>query len=541
MRYKRRKSAITATSNDIEETEKQLDVEASGMGIAARRMRAEHGCPAALKERYLCKWDLRYLCRDILGYRDWDVCHDHLYEWMDDNRDGKRQLYLIPRGHLKSSIVTVGRTIQDLLVNPDMRILIANAIWDNARGFVLQIEDYLTGYSRLPEIFGPFKRSERGGKGWTKDAFTIRQRTRPSKEATVTATGVERTQASQHYDKILLDDVVARENIGTKDQRDKIKNFYNDTLSLLEPDGAITVIGTTWHEDDLYNVLRKNKDYRTYVRTALEPPNFETGQPIFPKKFSLEILEKKREEARISNALGQFYAQYFLDPYPDENTEFKKDWFQYYYEIPKDPMYISVCIDPSLGKASSDYAAISATGVTSKSNIYILQARNFKCHIDLIGNEVVKTLAFLRANNLMASVVGLEGFAFQQALLSPIKAAMDAAGFGRVPIEVLPRTTDETKDSRILSLVPYFQNKHIFMLENMVDLKDEMLRFKKNVKRRKDDILDSLAWQINYWRRKPEDQRREDCPPGSLGAIKKEMKLAYQNKQAGTIRQEFGL
>lgn len=528
------------------EDERILDNEAKTLNIEQRRSRSSHISDDNFKHRYLCKWDLRYLCKDVLGYKDWDVCHDDLYEFIEKNKNSKRLLYLIPRGHLKSSIVTIGLSIQKVLRNPNIRILIANAIWDNARGFIGQISDYLQGFSSLPLYFGEFRQKTRGGKGWSKDAITVQQRTLPSKEGTITATGVERTQASQHYDYIILDDVVARENIGTKEQRDKIRNFYNDCLSLLEPDGEIACVGTTWHEDDLYNDLKKNPDYNIYIRTALEPPNFIDGEPIFPKKFSKEILSKKRDEARISNNLGQFYAQYFLDPYPDENQEFNKIWNKYYVELPRTddgriiPMYISVCLDPSLGKSTSDNAAISATGVTVQGKVYIIQARNFKCHIDLIGQEVVKTLAFLRNMGLSASIVGIEGFGFQAALLSPIQNAMKDAGFQDTPIEVLPRSTEESKDSRIMSLIPYFASGLVLMLENMVDLKDEMLRFKKNVKRRKDDILDSLAWQIPYWRRKPSQQQKVDNPEGSYGALIKEMKM-ISNSSAGTLREEFGL
>lgn len=498
------------------------------------------------RERYLCKNDLRHLCTKYLGYKDWDICHDGMYEFFEKNRGVNRKLLLIPRGHLKSSIVTIGLTIQDILNDFNKRVLIANAIWDNARGFVSQIADYLDRFSALKELFGEFRPRTRGSKGWNKDSITILQRTVPLKEATVTSTGVERTQASQHYDKIVLDDVVARENIGTKEQRSKIVDFYGDCLSLLEPGGEVVVIGTTWHEDDLYNVLRKDGRYAVYVRTALEPPTFTEGNPIFPKKFSKTILLDIKSEFEKKGKLGQFYAQYFLDPYPDEDAEFDKKNIKYYAGLPKVdnentvvPMYVSVCLDPSLGKASSDNSGISATGVTKEGKVYILEARNFKVHIDRIGYEVVRTLLDLRKAGLNAQIVAVEGFGFQQTLETPIRKAMDESGFSGVPIEILPRSTEESKDSRILALVPYFAEGRILMRESFVDLKDEMLRFKKNVKRRKDDILDSLAWQIPYWIRRPSEQIRGGYPQGSMGEVMK--KILGQKNETPTLKEEFGI
>ena len=83
--------------------------------------------------------------------------HDDMAAWLDTNERESRKLILIPRGHMKSSIITVGKTIQKLLLNPDLRILIANAIWDNARGFVGQIASYMGPGTPLSKMYGEFK------------------------------------------------------------------------------------------------------------------------------------------------------------------------------------------------------------------------------------------------------------------------------------------------------------------------------------------------------------------------------------------------
>jgi predicted phage terminase large subunit-like protein len=515
----------------------KYDVLAATLPLDERRKLADE-LRGKDRERFLCKWDLRYLCFDVLGYKDWDLCHDDMYEFFEKHKDEKRLLLLIPRGHLKSSVVTIGMNIQDMLRNPNIRILVANAIWDNARSFVGQIGDYCSKYGNLKELFGEFRPKSRGNKGWNKDAITIQQRTMPLKEATITSTGVGRTQASQHYDKIVLDDVVSRENIGTKEQRSKIVDFYGDCLSLLEPDGKVVVVGTTWHEDDLYNLLKKDTGYKTYLRKALDPANFTTGEPIFPKKFSKQTLMDIKGEFEKKGKLGQFYAQYFLDPYPDEDAEFQKEHVKYYSGTPIGELHVSVCLDPSLGKSTSDNAGISATGVDKDGKVYILDARNFKVHIDRIGYEIVKTLDKLKGMSLNCQIIAIEGFGFQQVLETPIRKILTDANYGHVPLEILPRSTEESKDSRIMALIPYFAEGRIWMTQNMVDLKDEMIRFKKNVKRRKDDILDSLAWQIQYWSRKPVERLKEKCPEGSFGQM-------YQNRlgfiEQKTLKEEFGI
>ena len=64
---------------------------------------------------FLCKNDLRYLCVEYLGYRDWDLIHDNVVNFMRGS-DKKYKLMLLPRGHLKSSIVTIGWVIHRILI-----------------------------------------------------------------------------------------------------------------------------------------------------------------------------------------------------------------------------------------------------------------------------------------------------------------------------------------------------------------------------------------------------------------------------------------
>lgn len=198
-----------------------------------------------LKFQNLCRTSLKFLCTGVLGYGDWGDLHDDLERELDARE--RHKLIIIPRGHLKSSVITVGKSIQWILRDPNVRILIANAVWDNARHFLWKIQEFMTDKSVLPQLFGPFV-----SKRWNADEMVVLQRTKAHAEPTVATTGVEKTQTSQHYDKIIMDDLVVRENISTKEQREKVKNFFRDTLDLLEPGGEIVVVGTRWMVGDLY-------------------------------------------------------------------------------------------------------------------------------------------------------------------------------------------------------------------------------------------------------------------------------------------------
>jgi predicted phage terminase large subunit-like protein len=465
--------------------------------------------------RLRCMVDLRYMCRDVLGMKDWDILHDGMAEWWNDNTNHKRKLLLIPRGHLKSSIITIGGTIQRIVRNPNIRVLIAHAIWDHSRGFVRKISSYLTDFSRLPEYFGDFRGKKDTGSVWTKESIRVAQITEPNVEATVTATGVERVQAGQHYDYIIFDDVVERENVSTKEQRAKIKQFYKDCLSLLEPGGEFVVIGTTWHEDDLYNDLRKDPAYKVYCRTAIEDDAI-----IFPKKFSVAILDDLKKE------LGpySFSSQYMLNPYPEEDLEFKKEWIKEYNSVPAHvPMYVSLVLDPSLGKAKGDSAGLTVTGVTDDGIVYVLNARRFKMDIAQMGDELAREIMDIKANyGRSVDAVGIESFGFQQSIEPSIRAAFDKAGIS-VPIEMIKGKTYKglSKEDRILALVPYYASGKVYMSPTHVDLKEELVRFRRTRKAHQvDDIIDSLAYQcLFFWERKGSNTAdvAQSYKPGTFG------------------------
>lgn len=199
-----------------------------------------------------CKSDLRFLCKHILGMADWDdELHGDVVRQL--NLPERHKLFLIPRGHLKSSIVTVGWTIQQILINPNTRILITNAVWDLSRTFLREIAGLLIDKSPLPDIFGQF--SGKGSK-FTEDAITIAQRTIGTvKEPTIMTGGVEKAVTGMHFDIILHDDLVEQNNISTPEQIRKIIQFRQNCLDLLDPGGIEIIIGTRWAMGDLYGTL----------------------------------------------------------------------------------------------------------------------------------------------------------------------------------------------------------------------------------------------------------------------------------------------
>ncbi len=219
------------------------------------------GDPEALiKLQELCKTNLEFLYREICGYDRWNTQLHGDYPGDPENHrppglayylnhSGPRKLILIPRNHLKSTVVTVVWSIQRILINPNTRILINNAKYDTAREFVSTIQAHLDTGSKLSKIFGDF-RSPR--LTWNRDSFTIAQRTIARAQPTVMAASLETTLNGKHFDLIINDDLVEPNNVNTKDQLNKVINFHKDCFNQIDKGGIIVDIGTRWASQDLY-------------------------------------------------------------------------------------------------------------------------------------------------------------------------------------------------------------------------------------------------------------------------------------------------
>lgn len=262
------------------------------------------------QEAALCRNDLKYLCRDTLSMYDWDECHDRLLEWKYKNRDRRFKMYLMPRGFLKTSVLTIGETIQDILNDFDTRILLTSAVWNNARSFLREIADqnmgYLTQKSNLPNIFGRFVTDT-----WNAEKIVVAQRQKPNKTPTIDTAGIDKVLTSQHYRIIKADDLVTRETTTTAEQIEKVKNHLKDLLKLLDPDGLMDIVGTRWDDQDAYRWVLEELTREDQLRDEafavfdLPPVRDESGKkvyligskypqgsvPTFPKKFPINILE----------------------------------------------------------------------------------------------------------------------------------------------------------------------------------------------------------------------------------------------------------
>ena len=144
------------------------------------------------KEAYLLADPFAFHLEMVCPPRWVDLIADLHAEMLEFMQGGKRfKLMLVPRGHLKTSVLTQGETTRRVLANPDLRVQINTAVSANSQRFLSAIKGTMR-QERFTKIFGdllppPNSKYLRNNNS----ELTITTRTNLSlREPTFSATGV---------------------------------------------------------------------------------------------------------------------------------------------------------------------------------------------------------------------------------------------------------------------------------------------------------------------------------------------------------------
>ena len=413
--------------------------------------------------------------------------HRELCNFVQDRYDRKK-LILLPRSHLKSKLITIGYSTFRIIQNPQIRILIYSATWGMAVDLHMSIQKNLQSSEKIHLLWGNLAQNPRE---WSQDK--TRLETNDKREPTITAAGIDNNLVGGHYDLIIMDDVVNRDNIGTADQIEKVLKRYRDCLDLLEPHGQLIVIGTRWHDADLYGWIQEKDnnvlaDYDLMIKRAFEGDiiSGEGFQALWPGKFSQQELKKRL----MAEGWAHFSAQYLNDPVPEENATFKRDYFRYYDSSDLKGRLLNkfLLLDPAISlKKDSDYSAFVVVGHDEHDLIFILDLIRQR----LLPSDIINTIFHLRDRwNLVD--VGIEQVAFQKALAYSIR---EDPRFKSRPFHITElKPNERTKDQRIKGLQPLYENLKIYhnrLLPANIYLEDELVRFPAG---RHDDLIDALSY-----------------------------------------------
>lgn len=290
--------------------------------------------------------------------------------------NSKEGLYLCGR-HLipthNSTIITVGKTIQDILNDPEITVGIFSHTRPIAKSFLRQIKRELEGNALLQEFFPHIKPPVgKSGRTWSEDGGLMVKRESNPKEATVEAWGlVDGQPTGKHFSVLVYDDVVTLDSVTTPEMIAKVTDAWSLSLNLGAQGGRRRIIGTRYHFNDTYRTIME----RGAALPRLHPATVDgrmDGEPVFLDKQTLT--DKRRDMGPYV-----FGCQMLQDPKADAVQGFKREWLKFADIDPQtrriNPrgMNVYILCDPAgEKKRGSDYTVILAIGLASDGNHYLI-------------------------------------------------------------------------------------------------------------------------------------------------------------------------
>lgn len=276
----------------------------------------------------------------------------------------------------------------------------------------------------------------------------------------------------------------------------------------LTPDGAIVIMHTRWHDDDM--IGRLTDPDSEYAEPWVDYFDYINGSPIVKwVRLTLraiatedEMFRKKEEAlwpqrydltelADIEHSLGpyDFSAMYQQEPVDDTAREIKSEWWQYrtWTEVEVMETRKFATIDTALTvNKKSDYTGVTRNYV-NRQNQWHLKSTRYK-----IDSKGIIDLVFLLHDEGFEQI-GIEEGAFTNAVKPFLEDEMKKRG--RFPRVVALKHGGTQKETRIRGLIPFYSNKRIFHITGECkDLESEEIAFPKG---KHDDCLDSLAYQLH--------------------------------------------
>ncbi len=463
-----------------------------------------------------CKTDLYFLAKEILNYEKMEphvhqeLCdyttsvlpsHPGLVKSEDFDPTKNLLLLLMPRGTFKSSVVTIGFTLQFILNEPNARVLIDSETFGKSKAFLREILDHLINNEGYREVFRaihgmyPFTKKSMMSL-WTDSEVILPCRNAPKKEPTISCAGIDVTKNGMHYDLIICDDLHSELNSNNKENIQKVIDHYKLAFSLLDPGKPMIVIGTRWDYNDLYQHIMdfEAEDFNILKKSAYN----DDGSLFFPEVLN----EKELDKIRRRQGISIFSKQYLNEPVSDENATFRREYIvRKAWEMVKGrPMNWYLSVDPSYydprgTMTYGDFATLVLVGMDFQRDLYVRHVVRRKMPYSELIDEIFKIYTDhqfddIKNMRIFLEVIGTKSLSFE---LSNEQRRRNTW----LPITEI-KTQAKSKEERIRALAPFYEYGHIFHMKEcpqVEELEYELLHFPSG---KHDDIIDALSMILDF-------------------------------------------
>ena len=270
----------------------------------------------------------------------------------------KRLMILMPPRHGKSELASRRFPSWFIGRNAGKQIIAASYNSDLANDFGREVRNIVQSPEFVALFDATLSEDSRAANRW-----------HTSQGGMYVAAGVGTAVTGRGADILLIDDPFKdREEADSELRRQRVWDWYTSTAyTRLMPGGAIVLINTRWHDDDLSGrLIEAQGDGGDQWEILSLPAINEHDEALWPEWYPMERLEQIRAvlPARDWNSLYQ------QNPIPDEGEYFKGAWFQEYDSLPPG-LRMYGASDYAVTDGAGDYTEHGVAGVDASGNLYI--------------------------------------------------------------------------------------------------------------------------------------------------------------------------
>jgi predicted phage terminase large subunit-like protein len=359
------------------------------------------------------------------------------------------------REHFKSSIITFGLTIQDILKDPDITFGLFSHTRPIAKAFLRQIMRELEENKLLKAAFPDVLWEDvRQAPKWSEDDGIIVKRQSNPNEATVEAWGlVDGQPVSKHFRVLLYDDIVVQASVTTPEMIAKTMQRLEESYSLgVTPSGIRRFVGTRWAFSDAYRTLIDRGS-----AVAREHPGRKGGDELGDSVYWSEETHKAK---RRDMGPYTYACQILLNPKADAAMGFKREWLRYYSKQPRiSDLNCYIMVDSANTKRKeSDYTAMWVVGLGKDNNYYGLDVVRDRLNL----TERVERI-FTLHRKYKPKQVRWERYG-NMSDAEAVKREQEHQNYRFDITEVAGQTS---KDDRIRRLIPMFENGRFYLPKSL--------------------------------------------------------------------------
>jgi len=406
------------------------------------------------------------------------------------------------------------KSIRGMLLNPKLLELFPDRLLPRAKDFEVNNQDQLTVTRKVADSGG-------------------HERQIPMDEAQIEVWGLDGTYVGRHYTHHYYDDIIDRDNTATATAIEKAKAQWGAIQAMKSPETIEKVVGTPWHQMDLYATIRKEAMLPGYLEFKGVSSDWTINYPYFTKEWL-----KDQERAMGGKGSYLFSCQYMLDTRPKGDRMFVLPVPYWTAEtFPEDADYY-ITLDPSTGRSErhdKTGIAVAAVSRSAPTAVFFVEADSYQLKPDELATALVERIVKYRPPR-----VGIE-YGLQLGLESLINAKMsDAHKAGkrfRVPdfkefktgggLGISMKKADKI-DRTIGAMV---RDGRAFFRPTMERCFLQMSSFNPNVQKNEDDILDAASMMIqtipsfhqSYWAE-------------STTSLVKRLSQPWKKKKTGAVR-----